>query len=100
MSWNRPSKVAAFNLLKKIVENRRAQWTRRLYQMGEVNFSQAQLSRTANQPRAVGKVLASITPLAYLLRGRSRLPYAREHEAAIDLKPSLSSYNFSIICRT
>ncbi len=75
-------------------------WTRRLYQMAEVNFNQTRLSRTANQRRAEEKGPGSVTPLAYLLRGRSRLPHAREHVAAIDLKPSLSSYNFSIICRT
>jgi hypothetical protein len=80
--------LAAFNLLKKIVESRRAQWTAALYQMVEVNFNHTQFSRTANQRRAEDKVLGSLTPLAYLLSGRSRLPHAREHVAAIDLEPS------------
>jgi hypothetical protein len=85
--------LAAFNLLNKIVESRRAQWTRQLYQngpikMAELNFNHTQLSRTADQRRAEDKMLGSITPFAYLLSGRSLLPRAREHVAAIDLQPS------------
>jgi hypothetical protein len=57
--------------------------------MGEVIFSQTQLARLINAERRA-KVLGSITPLAYLLRDRSRLSHAREHVATIDLKPSLS----------